>query len=125
MLVEELEASGRFFLLIASRTRPVWVTARRHIYGEILEMTETDIALVDSEAAEVMNGRGNVKLLRQEARGWPALVALAALADSDDPHPRAITTPSDALRLYSLMKYTAVWRSEPKCLSFASPYYRL
>jgi ATP/maltotriose-dependent transcriptional regulator MalT len=81
LLFETLESTQRFRFLIASRTRPLWATARRRFYGEILEFDQIALALDDRETAEVLDGRVDAKLLHREARGWPALVALAAMSD--------------------------------------------
>jgi LuxR family maltose regulon positive regulatory protein len=70
--------SGRF--LIASRTRPSWVTARKLLYGEIAEFGRHVLAMTPDEAAKALSNRhremtGLVAL----AEGWPAVIGLAAL----------------------------------------------
>jgi DNA-binding NarL/FixJ family response regulator len=99
ILIRTLEDSGRFRLLIASRTRPTWATARRRLYGEILELAQQELALDESEAAELLLGRDDTEYLNREARGWPALVALVAIADApgSPPTSTAIETLYDFL----------------------------
>src|SRR5262249_4884480 len=53
-LVAALARLERMRLLIASRTRPRWVTARESVYGEILELRRRELALDDAEAARVL-----------------------------------------------------------------------
>jgi len=71
----------RFRLLLTSRRRPVWATARRRIYGELVEMDRTILAMTDGEAARVLGGEAAAtpQFLRS-TQGWPALIGLAALA---------------------------------------------
>jgi ATP/maltotriose-dependent transcriptional regulator MalT len=112
LLIEGIEASGRFRLLVASRSRPDWATARRHVYGDIHELTDSELALSELEADELLSGLdSDTKLIREEARGWPALVALAALANSAESHPETATL--DALydffaeEIYNRASHTA------------------
>jgi ATP/maltotriose-dependent transcriptional regulator MalT len=68
-------------MLITSRRRPSWATARRILYGEILEIDRRALAMEDAEAREVL-GREDQAIdeLLARARGWPAVLGLAALA---------------------------------------------
>jgi DNA-binding CsgD family transcriptional regulator len=67
-------------MLITSRRRPTWATARRVLYGEILEIDRRALAMEDAEAREVL-GRADwsSEELIARARGWPAVLGLAAL----------------------------------------------
>jgi LuxR family maltose regulon positive regulatory protein len=69
-------------MLITSRRRPSWATARRILYGEILAIDRRALAMEDAEARALL-GRDDqsVEELISRARGWPAVLALAALAD--------------------------------------------
>jgi LuxR family maltose regulon positive regulatory protein len=87
----ESEASERFFdlvmrqsplrVLLASRTRPIWATARRLLYGEVLEVGRNELAMTQEEASEVLAGRDEASApgLVALAEGWPAVIGLAAL----------------------------------------------
>src|SRR5918912_1277701 len=44
-----LAARAPIRLLLGSRTRPSWATARHFIYGEILEVRRAELAMTDSE----------------------------------------------------------------------------
>jgi LuxR family maltose regulon positive regulatory protein len=67
-------------MLITSRRRPSWATARRILYSEILEIDRHALAMEDAEAREVL-GREDETIdeLIARARGWPAVLGLAAL----------------------------------------------
>jgi ATP/maltotriose-dependent transcriptional regulator MalT len=87
----ESEASERFFdlvvrqsplrVLLASRTRPTWATARRLLYGELFEVGRNDLAMTQEEAAKVLAERDEASApgLVALAEGWPAVIGLAAL----------------------------------------------
>ena len=73
--------------LITSRTRPAWLTPRMEVYGEGLEISMTELAMTDAEAAEVLAGSeaaaGRARLMRT-AGGWPAVLGLAAMSGDVD-----------------------------------------
>jgi DNA-binding CsgD family transcriptional regulator len=83
-LIASLEQSGRFRLLIASRERPAWATPRRRIYLETVEFGAAELALDDDEVAELLPPDRKTAALRRQARGWPAVIGLAAYANSAD-----------------------------------------
>jgi LuxR family transcriptional regulator, maltose regulon positive regulatory protein len=68
-------------LLIASRQRPSWVTTRGILYGEVLEINQTALAMDAREAAEVLAGRSpsSAAGLVALANGWPAVIGLASV----------------------------------------------
>ena len=82
--IGQLEGSGRFKLMIASRERPSWATSRRFVHLEILELGPPDLALDDEETAELLPATRHSTALREHARGWPAVIALAARSRSAD-----------------------------------------
>lgn len=76
--VEELVSLTEFRLLITSRDRPGWLPARKVVYGEA-EVVEMDaLAFTDEEALAVLGGGSGANILT-EARGWPAVIGLAAM----------------------------------------------
>jgi ATP/maltotriose-dependent transcriptional regulator MalT len=95
-LIATLEESGRFRFLIASRERPAWATSRRRIYMETVELDASELALDDGEVAELLPPDRRTAALRRQARGWPAVIGLAAYADSADV-PLSADTLSDTL----------------------------
>ena len=69
-------------VLVASRTRPAWATARKILYGEILELGRNALAMSDEEARDALGERGTeAPGLVALADGWPAVIGLAAVAD--------------------------------------------
>ena len=72
-------------LLIASRQRPAWATARRILYGEVLELNQTELAMDGHEAAQVLVDRSTPSAsgLVALANGWPAVIALASVSRAE------------------------------------------
>jgi LuxR family transcriptional regulator, maltose regulon positive regulatory protein len=96
-------------VLVTTRRRPKWATARRFLYGEAFEIGRDHLAMTDEEATRVLEGRSteSVRALVRQADGWPAVIGLAALsADLAFPEERASE---------SLYRYFAeeVLRAEP------------
>jgi len=70
-------------LLITTRRRPPWATARRRLYGELAELDRTMLAMTDEEARQLLGAHeAATPEFLTSTQGWPALVALAALAKS-------------------------------------------
>jgi DNA-binding CsgD family transcriptional regulator/tetratricopeptide (TPR) repeat protein len=81
--VEELLARCPVRLLITSRERPTWATARRMLYGEILEVGRGVLALTHDEARQVLPDRKVEEVAGVIAltEGWPAVIGLASLSN--------------------------------------------
>jgi ATP/maltotriose-dependent transcriptional regulator MalT len=81
--VEELLARCPVRLLITSRERPTWATARRMLYGEILEVGRGVLALTHAEARQVLPDRRAEEVAGVHAltEGWPAVIGLASLSN--------------------------------------------
>jgi LuxR family transcriptional regulator, maltose regulon positive regulatory protein len=72
-------------MLITSRRRPSWATARRILYGEILEIDRRALAMEEVEARAVLGRQDpSTEDLIARAKGWPAVLGLAALAGELD-----------------------------------------
>jgi ATP/maltotriose-dependent transcriptional regulator MalT len=82
--VDWLLALSPLRLLVTTRRRPTWVSARRVLYGEITELTRDELAMTAEEGRLVLaDGRGEaVAELVEQAQGWPALIGLAGLSAS-------------------------------------------
>jgi len=78
-----LTATAPVQLLIASRQRPSWVTARRILYDEVLELNQTTLAMDAHEASQVLAGRSapSAAGLVAVANGWPAVIGLAGVSN--------------------------------------------
>lgn len=83
--VDALVSASPAQLLIASRQRPSWVTARGILYGEVLELNQTELAMDSREAAEVLAGRTapSASGLVALANGWPAVIGLAGVSSAE------------------------------------------
>lgn len=82
LLVEELTLRTDLNLLITSRRRPSWVTARKIFYGEVTEIGASLLAMDDTEARAALGHRSRAAdALVAAADGWPAFIALAAMND--------------------------------------------
>ena len=97
-------------VLVTTRRRPGWATARRFLYDEAVEVGRDQLAMTDDEATRVLSGRSteSVRALVRQAEGWPALIGLAALsADLEFPAEKVSE---------SLFRYFAeeVLRGEPE-----------
>ena len=80
--VEELVRLAPIRLLITTRRRPTWVTARRVVYGEVLEVRREQLAMTDAESAAVLvQGDPAVRAEKLPPEAWPALVGLAVMAE--------------------------------------------
>jgi tetratricopeptide (TPR) repeat protein len=80
--VSALVAASTVPFLIASRQRPAWVSAKRILYGDILELNQTALAMDSHEAADVLVGRSapSASGLVSIANGWPAVIGLASVS---------------------------------------------
>ena len=68
-------------LLVTSRRRPPWATARRKVYGELAEIDRTMLAMTDDEALQLLGtDETATPAFLASTQGWPALIGLAALA---------------------------------------------
>ncbi len=65
-------------LLVAARDRPRWASARRSLYGEITEVGRDELAMTAEETAALLPRRPDLASIVSRARGWPAVLALAA-----------------------------------------------
>ena len=79
-----LTLAPRLRMLVTTRRRPRWASARRILYGEITEIGREQLAMTHEEATRVLGNRSSdaVRALVTQAEGWPALLGLAALSDS-------------------------------------------
>jgi LuxR family transcriptional regulator, maltose regulon positive regulatory protein len=81
--IEVLLRDAPVQLLLTSRKRPSWASARRLLYGEVYELGRTELAMDHDEAASVLAHRKDAPAagLVALAEGWPAVIGLAALTD--------------------------------------------
>jgi DNA-binding CsgD family transcriptional regulator len=86
-------------LVVTSRRRPRWASARRVLYGEITEVTRGELAMTQEEAGLVLGTvpDASVEALVRGAEGWPAVIGLAALSTTREMPSERV---SDALFRY-------------------------
>jgi ATP/maltotriose-dependent transcriptional regulator MalT len=80
--METLVRNAPLRLLATSREKPRWATARRQMYGELLELGTSHLAMTEEEAHGVL-GHGHRNAMVELAGGWPAVIGLAALAGDE------------------------------------------
>lgn len=86
-------------MLVTTRRRPRWASARRVLYGEVTEISREQLAMTDEEASAVLANPSStaVAAVVDPADGWPAVIGLAAIAAASElPEARV----SDALYRY-------------------------
>jgi ATP/maltotriose-dependent transcriptional regulator MalT len=77
-MVEILTMGPKLRLLVVSRLRPRWANARKLVYNDVAEVGAAELALTSDEVEKVIGSRPELQPLVRQARGWPAVVALAA-----------------------------------------------
>jgi ATP/maltotriose-dependent transcriptional regulator MalT len=85
LFVDALMSNGNIPLLITSRVRPSWATARRLLYGEVAEFGRNVLAMTHEEAARAVrhtSAPGTLAGLVALAEGWPAVIGLVSLLQS-------------------------------------------
>ncbi len=83
--VGELVSQCPLQLLIGSRVRPAWASGRSILYGEVLELNQTALAMDSHEAAELLGDRSSQSAsgLVALANGWPAVIGLASVLSAE------------------------------------------
>jgi LuxR family transcriptional regulator, maltose regulon positive regulatory protein len=81
-LSELLTTDTPIQMVLTTRNRPCWATARRVLYGEIQEVDRRSLAMEKGEALELLDGASakETDALVHRARGWPAVLGIAAQA---------------------------------------------
>jgi len=87
--VEGLVLQSPVQVMISTRDRPTWVSTRSILYGEVLEIGQTMLAMTEDEVTEMLAGVRDEMTsgLLALAGGWPAVIGLASLTTSDSPLP--------------------------------------
>ncbi len=81
--VDRLFSNSSIRMLVTTRQRPNWATARRILYGELYEIPRSSLSMNQDEAAQVLpDGESEVSGLLALADGWPAVIGLAAHSGS-------------------------------------------
>ena len=93
-LFDAIVEQTRVPLLITTRNRPAWASARNLLYGDVYEIDQKALSMTRAEAAALLTNKPAAvsRELIAMARGWPAIIALAWHAD-----PRVLPRRSTAL----------------------------
>ena len=84
--VESLLADTPLNVLLLTRQRPRWASSRRILYGELFEMDRGLLTMSDSEASDLLGAEGAAADQAVAlAKGWPAVLALAAVLEETPP----------------------------------------
>ena len=83
--VAALVSASPVQFLIATRVRPSWVTTKHRLYGEVLEVSQSALAMDNREAADVLVERSedSASGLVALANGWPAVIGLASASSAE------------------------------------------
>jgi ATP/maltotriose-dependent transcriptional regulator MalT len=84
LFIDVLASSDACRVLLLTRKRPSWATARRRLYGEILEIDRTLLTMTPAEATAILPTRNpsETSRLLEGSKGWPAIIGLAALTNA-------------------------------------------
>ena len=87
--VEGIVQQSPVQVLIATRDRPTWVSTRAVLYGDVLEIGQSLLAMSEDEVEEMLAGvhDGISSGLLALAGGWPAVIGLASLTTTEAPLP--------------------------------------
>lgn len=87
--IEGLVRQSPLQVMISTRDRPTWVSTRSILYGDVLEIGQTMLAMTEDEVTEMLAGVRDEMTsgLLALAGGWPAVIGLASLTSSDSPLP--------------------------------------
>ena len=79
-IVQAIISRTELHVVITSRRRPTWATARSLFYGELVQITQSQLAMTSGEVRRTLGPvrRGASNGLIIAAKGWPAFIALAA-----------------------------------------------
>jgi ATP/maltotriose-dependent transcriptional regulator MalT len=105
--VEALVSLSSVRMLIGSLVRPSWVTTRQIMYGDVLEVSQTALAMDADEAAAVLRDRAPAAGLVALADGWPAVIGLAAVSGAQ-PGEDVEKVPESLYRFFSEEVYSAL-----------------
>ncbi len=81
LLIETVASESEGRILVTSRVRPGWSTGRRLVYGQLEEIGQTELAMIEDEVALVLKSNRAGAWIAERAKGWPAVVGLAAAVD--------------------------------------------
>ena len=109
--VEGIVQQSPLQVLISSRDRPSWVSTRSILYGDVLEIGQTMLAMSEEEVRELLGDArdGMSSGLLALAGGWPAVVALASVSTAEPALPEGrIDVPEQLFEFFADEVYKAL-----------------
>ena len=109
--VEGIVQQSPLQVLISSRDRPSWVSTRSILYGDVLEIGQTMLAMSEEEVRELLGDArdGMSSGLLALAGGWPAVVALASVSTAEPALPEGrIDVPEQLFEFFADEVYRAL-----------------
>lgn len=92
LIMEAFVQNVPFGVLLVSRERPAWVSARMIYYNNVTEVSRTALAMTYDEASAAFSPEGDLMPgLVHLAEGWPAVLALAALNQQSGEFPEHVS----------------------------------
>ena len=81
--IHQLVDSSPLNIFVVSRRRPSWLTSRRLVYGDAVELDQNLLAMTLEEGLQLFDGKRRIDAedLFLQVAGWPAVLALAARTD--------------------------------------------
>jgi LuxR family transcriptional regulator, maltose regulon positive regulatory protein len=81
--IRELVLRTTLRIVLTSRVRPDWLTARNVVYGDATVIGRDDLAFTDQEAREALGGASGSEnpAILDMASGWPAIIGMAAVQE--------------------------------------------
>jgi ATP/maltotriose-dependent transcriptional regulator MalT len=119
--VESLARLSTIQFLIASRQRPAWAKSKRILYGDVLELNQTSLAMDNTEAADVLIERSasSASGLVAIANGWPAVIGLASVSSAEI-ESDVEQVPESLYRFFAEEVFAALGQDVQSCLTTLS-----
>jgi DNA-binding NarL/FixJ family response regulator/tetratricopeptide (TPR) repeat protein len=101
--VDDLVSGCPLQIMLTSRQRPSWLSARSILYGKALEVGQASLAMDPQEAAQVLadwSGTAASGLVAL-ANGWPAVIGLASVSSAEIEGEGDATVPESLYRFFA------------------------
>jgi DNA-binding CsgD family transcriptional regulator len=98
-------------ILISTRDRPSWISTRSVLYGEVLEIGQSMLAMSEDEVNDLLAGAHEEMSsgLLALAGGWPALIGVASMASADSPQlGEEVTTERQVSEFFAELVYRSL-----------------
>ena len=119
--VQSLVRASTIQFLLASRQRAAWVSSKGILYGDVLEVNQTALAMDNREAADVLIDRSAASAsgLVAIANGWPAVIGLASVSSAEI-ESDVEQLPESLYRFFAEEVFAALGEDVQRCLTTLS-----